>query len=327
MIAREVDIFGWSETNIEWNDYILNNDLYKHFQREYPGGKWIPATSKSVFSTRYRPGGVLIGSTKWINLQVEQSGKDPLGWWSWMVLRGQPVSLLVIQLYIPQFDQTGIFTTAVQQWEQLKTPQQNNPSVRKAYFKHLHQFLQKHSDKEIIMMGDYNLTPDDPLIADIQAEHNLRDLYTHMHHDTIFNTHKAGSQRIDYVLTTPRIISQIRSIGYEGTDSGIESDHRGLFFDLSRDLLTDTEPVYQRKIGSRRSQRAQEYRGRLYSSLCRKNIMNRVYILWNQSRKGSWNRKSEKHLQQVDRDITASMITSEINKHPANNSPWHPTTH
>ena len=327
MTARDVDIFGWSETNIEWNDFLLNNTLYKHFQREFPGGKWIPATSKSPFKTTYKPGGVLLGATRWINSQVELTGKDPLGRWSWMVFRGQPSSILVVQLYIPPFDQTGLFTTAVQQWEQLRTSQQPNPSVRKAYFKHLHQFLCKHADKETIIMGDFNLPPDNPNIADLRAEHDLRDVYSHIHHDTVFNTHKEGSQRIDYALATPTILKHIVRMGYEGINSGIQSDHRGLFLDLDRKIITNTAPVYKRKLDSRRSNRTKAYRERFYTSLINKNNLNRIQILVEQSENKEWNKKSERHIQQADRDITASMISAKTKRTPAHNSPWNPTTH
>ena len=38
MKDRQVDLFGWSETNTEWTNYHTNNRLYKAFKREFQGG-------------------------------------------------------------------------------------------------------------------------------------------------------------------------------------------------------------------------------------------------------------------------------------------------
>ena len=37
MRDRKVDVIGWSETNIEWNDYRLRQTLYKELKRNVPG--------------------------------------------------------------------------------------------------------------------------------------------------------------------------------------------------------------------------------------------------------------------------------------------------
>ena len=46
MTDRNVDIMGFSETNIEWYDPKLNQTLYQTMKKHLPGGHWTPSTSK-----------------------------------------------------------------------------------------------------------------------------------------------------------------------------------------------------------------------------------------------------------------------------------------
>ena len=45
MTDRQVDIFGWSETNLEWQDYTTHKTTQTIAKKHLPGGHWSPTTS------------------------------------------------------------------------------------------------------------------------------------------------------------------------------------------------------------------------------------------------------------------------------------------
>ena len=89
MTDREVDVFGWAETNLEWNDYKLNAELFPIFKKHFPQGKWLPSTSKIPFTKNYKPGGNLMGIQKNANARTHQTHRDPMGRWCWSRLEGE----------------------------------------------------------------------------------------------------------------------------------------------------------------------------------------------------------------------------------------------
>ena len=45
MLDREVDIVGWSETNLEWNSYPVHLRAQRTFKKQFLRGKWLTTTS------------------------------------------------------------------------------------------------------------------------------------------------------------------------------------------------------------------------------------------------------------------------------------------
>ena len=118
MTDQQADIFGWSETNIEWNDYILNAKLFPIYKQHFPRGKWLPSTSNIPLETTYKPGGNLLGLHKNVTARTHETYRDPLGRWSWAQVAGRKIPLTVIQLYVPGSTiATGLKTSYVQQYE------------------------------------------------------------------------------------------------------------------------------------------------------------------------------------------------------------------
>ena len=79
MTDRKVDIFGWSEPNLEWNDkqtYEMTRKQVKNIMR---GGQWLTTTSKIPSLSTYKPGGNVMGSTYAINARTSQKGMDEYG--------------------------------------------------------------------------------------------------------------------------------------------------------------------------------------------------------------------------------------------------------
>ena len=117
MTDRQVDIFGWSETNLEWQDYTTHKTTQTIAKKHLPGGHWNPTTSTIPTETQYKPGGNVIGSNYSINSRTTVKGKDDYGRWTGMKIRGKSKPISIIQLYTPCKNKTGLNTTYQQQYE------------------------------------------------------------------------------------------------------------------------------------------------------------------------------------------------------------------
>ena len=155
----------------------------------------------------------------------------------------------VVQVYVPgESSKQGIHTTYAQQYEQLliQFPDQT-PNVLHTYFKDLSQFLRT-LDSQIILMGDFNEDPSGQNMLDLQTHHNLRDVFAYRYPTEQVNTHQMGTKRIDHFLVSAPLLPHIAHIGYEAIDTGIPSDHRGMYLDIHRQALTTHSLAPQRTL-------------------------------------------------------------------------------
>ena len=221
MLEKQVDIFGWSEKNLEWNNFTLQHNCYKMIRRHMPGGAWKPTTSRIPMQSNQKHGGNLMAMVKPLRARAQVLEKDTMGRWVWTVIRGKSKLVLIIQLYVPASNQ-GLLSTYAQQYQQIQEDTgQANPNVYDTFFKDLHALIEKHPNMHKIVMGDYNRPTEDEDISHLQATYNLRDIYADIHDYKEFNTHKRGSRRIDYILVSAELTPFIQNIEYEEFDQGI----------------------------------------------------------------------------------------------------------
>ena len=185
-----VDVFGWSETNLKWYDYKINQSLYKIMKQHYPGGAWKPATSKIPMQTAYKSGVNLLIMDKAIKGRTIEIKSNLMGRWVWSTIQGRTTPITILQLYVPG-SHKGITSAYTQQFQQIQAQEGvTNPNVIKTYYRDLHLLLTKLSKNRLILMGDFNQEVDSAEILDLQANYNLRDAFSHIHDTTDTNTHK-----------------------------------------------------------------------------------------------------------------------------------------
>ena len=224
MLEKEVDLFGWSATNLEWNNYKLQHECYKMIRRHIPGGAWKPTTSRIPMQSNQKHGGNLMVMTKTLRERAQVLKKDSMGRWVWTILQGKQKPILIVQLYILASTQ-GLMSTYAQQYQQIQEETgEAAPNVYKHYFNDLHTLLEKHQKTNKIIMGDYNRPIEDDEVAFLQAKFNQKDIYAE-HHDENPNTHQRGSQRMDYILISAELTPYIQNIEYEQFNQGLRSDH------------------------------------------------------------------------------------------------------
>ena len=81
MMDWQVNIMGWSETNLKWNSYPLYLKTQRIYKKQFPGGKWITATSSIPSETNFKPGGNSLGLNGDTNARTNMTGKDNMGRW------------------------------------------------------------------------------------------------------------------------------------------------------------------------------------------------------------------------------------------------------
>jgi hypothetical protein len=181
-------------------------------------------------------------------------------------------------------------------WESLATATQHqtmllargveNPNPRKQFIDDLiTQFQETCDDINNYFMlsldANANLGNDKEGLDKLVEECNLVDVYTTMNQDyTEFPTQQRGSRKIDYMFCTRNLIPYIVKSGYIRFNDGFDSDHRGVFCDISHSILRDYHaPNSQRKriIGTNSTNREGErYIRHLYRTLLKQNIFQEV---------------------------------------------------
>jgi hypothetical protein len=79
-------------------------------------------------------------------------------------------------------------------------------------------------------------------------ECNWVDMYKVFHQDnTEIATHINGSKTINFLLATPNTVKYINKIGYTKFHECLDSDHRGIFCDLSKDIINNTQVTQEKK--------------------------------------------------------------------------------
>lgn len=259
MVEKEVDLFGWSETNIEWNNYPLQHQCYKMIHRHLPGGAWKPTTSKIPMASNQKHGGNLMATNKKIRARTQRLEKDRMGRWVWTLIQGKQRPILIVQLYVPASTQ-GLMSTYAQQYQQLQEETgKAKPEVYTHYFKDLNSILEKNPTANKIIMGDFNCTTEDDEVAFLQSTYNLRDIYAEQHSENI-HTHQRGSQRIDYMLISSELTPYVQHNKYEEFNQGITSDHRGLYMDLHMDVFKQRGDLYIRCLKANHGTKVKKYR-------------------------------------------------------------------
>ena len=103
LMDMQVDIFGITEANIDFNNHIVKDDFiqqgklfdsYMHMA--------VLSSLQKVGKSPFKMGGTVTGVNGFWSGQVERSGSDKLGRWSYTSLRTKKGKLInIITMYLP----------------------------------------------------------------------------------------------------------------------------------------------------------------------------------------------------------------------------------
>jgi hypothetical protein len=244
LIANGVDIFGFSETNLDWLKHTIRDKCGK-ICNDFFGASFLSTSTSSLRSNRnYKPGGTCTGLTKQYCGRFQQSGSDPhgLGRWSFIRLLGKDgKSVVIVTAYRvcrATIGKTGTSTAFHQEWHLLRLNGDPHPDPRRSFITDLKTAiaLWKSEGANVILGGDFNENLGETIngLAHLASTCQLTDAHAHFHGiEDEPPTYVRGNRRLDYVFITEGVIPYVRACGIEPFFATIHSDHRGLFVDIT----------------------------------------------------------------------------------------------
>ncbi|KAI2506764.1 hypothetical protein MHU86_7659 [Fragilaria crotonensis] len=246
MASYSVDIFGMAETNTGWQHRHLQSDFQTCVKRQFIYGKTVFGyASEEVdplpVSETFQAGGTLqtiqgnVTSTIHGKSIVDSSG---LGRWCGITLMGKRErKFSVMTCYRScsgSINTAPLGSTFHREYMYYKERGESHPNPRKCFFDDLSRVIQQlhHNDHAIMLMLDANSTLEsDSKFRDFMDKNDLFDLHNS---DPAPSTYiGANNRRIDYILGCSRTKEALSRQGTLSYFEGPQSDHRGLFVDIT----------------------------------------------------------------------------------------------
>jgi hypothetical protein len=215
----KVDIFGAAETNLDWtpqSKQIARNMC----QSVYKNATITTSSSNDHGKTEYQPGGTLTVVTgKWTGRCSHQvTDKSGMGRWSGQVLQKSDNQLLyVVTAYRPVevSSVTDSHTFYHQNWTILRNTGHQDPNPPKQFYLDLSAEVdnwQSQGHEVIIMLDANEALVDNKYLLKFMAKHHLVS-FIHPIPDAPA-TYNRGSQCIDYIIGSQRLLSSVTASGY-----------------------------------------------------------------------------------------------------------------
>jgi hypothetical protein len=120
-----------------------------------------------------------------------------------------------------------------------------NPNPRRQFFEDLTNYIRdmelSENDFLLVYMDANNTSDRTDVIKEFCQTCDLVDIYEEKHGDTRqFPTHENGSVKIDFLLGSTNIMEYIDKVGYIGFHEAFDSDHRDVYCDLSKRIMSRT---------------------------------------------------------------------------------------
>jgi hypothetical protein len=245
--VKELNItcFGFAELNTLMKGYQYHkwNDITRKVFRV---SKSETSESDIRMDTDYKQGGTSTTIVdKWQSRVAERGSNDKgLGRWSYLVLSSNCRKLAIITAYRPCKTQ-GPTTAWTQQWLMLREDQKN-PDPILQFRKDLDDQLSKWKTKgyKIILLLDANeeIGNNPGGLGQVIAKNGLFDILSNQHvAESYPNTYIQGTQRIDYIFGTERVLKNCKSSGMLPFCYGYPSDHRAIFIRINLPSILSSE--------------------------------------------------------------------------------------
>eukprot|EP00980_Cylindrotheca_fusiformis_P020498 scaffold7555_cov72-Cylindrotheca_fusiformis.AAC.3 len=304
-IFREINMLqadhtGLVEINTNTSHSGASKRLYDVARDEFTHSTLTAATSKTVCSSLYKPGGVLSITRDDMVGRVIDKGADPMGRWSFCKYAGKNKTVVTIitayqvcrrptnEIGNTAFHQQSLQMAqeALQQNRTIPTPQ---PRLR--FKADLLKFLRglRLAGESLILMGNFNEDITDlhsnlqQLFQDPTLE--LIDVIGRSHPQTRkLSTYIRGTTRLDFVLISRDLLPAVRQCGYLPYHSHFRTDHRFAFVDFDLKTLfgsasTKLASHAFREFSSKDPKRVEQYLLAKFKFLKDANFFRRFNIL------------------------------------------------
>ncbi len=339
MLAHDVDIFGLSETGIDWKQGYPRNRCVNIMKDFWPHSRLVGSTSDTLSETVVQYGGTCTAVTgKWTG-RIESSGSDPHGMGRWSYVRlngknGRRVTIVTVyQVCANQsVNSAGAKTAYMQQWNILRQAGIEDPNPRQSFSKDLDAFLTplQEAGDELLIMGDLNEHLGDTTsgMNAVVAKFGLVDS-TSYHHglEGEVATYNRSKNRLDYILCTNDLAPSIWRCGVLPFNFVISSDHRGAFIDVNIDEFLGGDPstlmsAALRGIRSQSPKACVKYVLEMEEYMTAHNVYARVASLSQQTTNYGLTACLKKKWEGVDQDILRACLHAEKTVTKKCQPPW-----
>jgi hypothetical protein len=343
MLAYDVDIFGLSETGVNWKLGYAWNRCKQILQDFWPHSRLIGSTSDIPSKEVVQYGGTCtVVTDKWTG-RIESSGSDPqgLGRWSYVRLNGKNgrrvTIVTVYQVCKQTVERAGPKTAFMQQWHLLRRAGTKDPNPRQSFCKDLDAFLTplQAAGDELLVMGDLNehLGHNTSGMNAVAAKFGLVDS-TSYHHgiEGELATYSRSNNRLDYILCTHGIATSIWRCGVLPFNFVISSDHRAVFIDVDIDefLGGDPSPLMSLALRGIRSQNPKacvKYVTEMEKYMAEHHVYARVATLSELTDTHGLTALLKKRWDGVDQDILRASLHAEKSVAKRHKPPWSQALH
>jgi exonuclease III len=329
----QADIFGFAETQLHCRSPQVQGMLQNCKRRVWPHAKIFTSSSDEEWNDERKPGGTLLGITGPLVGRVKSHLADKYGRWVQVDLLGRTgriVSVICAYQVVQEGGTHGDRTTYSQQMRMMRLEGQTAPNPRRQFIDDMKILVRQLHDKgnDIILMGDFNesIGVSPAGMASVMTAGQLSDVFCHRHQLSQEKpTYARGNTRVDYILTSSRLLEYVRHTGAEPFNLRIFSDHRGLFVDFSYPGFFDRAPNMLAQLHTRdliydcpRHVRAYLLATATYFK--DHNIEERLIAL-------SQGPRDDETAEAIDRDITRGMLAAEAKCKSTTRAPWSKALH
>jgi hypothetical protein len=246
MVCHDVDIFGLSETEVDWKQGYPWNRCNQILRDFWPNSRLIGSTSDIPSKAVVQCGDTCtVVTDKWTGC-IESQGSDHRGLGRWSHVRlngrnGRRVTIVTVcQVCNQSISSAGATTANMQQWNLLRRLGDPDLNPRRSFCTDLEAFLTplRAAGDELLVMGNLNehLGANASGMNAVVAKLGLVDT-TSYHHglDGEVSTYSQSNNRLDHILCTNALAPSIWRCGILPFNFVISSDHRGVFIDVNVD--------------------------------------------------------------------------------------------
>jgi hypothetical protein len=219
------------------------------------------SSAKLHWPTDYQPGGTAVAvRNEWATRYLSH-GHDDLGRWSWVTLAGQNKSKITFLSGYRVCDGanesniTSRTVRAQQEWI-YSNRGETNVDLRKTFVTDLIILTKSFQDQgcDVVLMLDANEGRGPKSGVDyVMHECCLVDAHAATtDRSPAPATHQRGSEKIDFILMSPRLVESIRSAVILPLQEGYLSDHRSLMVDFDANMLFGGQTSFIARSASRR---------------------------------------------------------------------------
>jgi exonuclease III len=313
----QADIFGIAETKLHCRSQTVQGILQNCKRCVWSHAKVYTSSSDEDWNETRKPGGTLLGVTGSLVGRIKSHSADKYGRWIQVDLLGRSgriISVICAYQVVQEVGRHGDQTTFSQQVRMMRLEGHLKPDPRRQFIidmKSLVKTLHENGN-DIILMGDFNesIGANPSGTSSLMTEGELSDNFCHRHGlGQEQPTYARGTTRVDYILTSSRLLQYVRHTGAEPFNFRLFSDHRGLFVDFSYPGFFDRAPNVMAKLHTRGliydcPRHVRKYLESTAKYYREHKVEERLISL-------SQGPRDDKKAEAIDRDITRGMLAAE----------------